>query len=333
LPDEEDLAIAPTLTLKVYEGPTYLSSDGVCCYRVKAIVSGKPAPDVEFSRDDSGGAWGSYKVQVNLCYENESYVLSASATNSEGTATDTLELSWECEIENEPEKQPDAMEYGTAFGIDYDNPDKYLAQGEQSKISDTGTIEKLYCEKKDINHLSSIYNWLTSKFSSFSAGGGHIGLVTVDQLLKERKLGGCHDHALVYAAVARQLGYPSVMLETASIPWIKQFQEDSEKAEVHKGHVFVEVYLDNNWILIDPTSGWYVKDNYDPAEPVIPLDKSGSEQKKEIYGYYAYLKGLDSWDMNIHGNPDTQKAMDETAIQIDLNNIHYPDYKFSRFFR
>jgi len=235
--------------------------------------------------------------------------------------------------EKEPKPQPDAVEYDTAFGIDYDNPDKYLSQGEQSKISDTKAIEKLYSEKKDMDHLCSIYNWLTSEFSSFTARGGHIGVVTVDQLLKERKLGGCHDYALVYSAVARHFGYPSVMLETASISWIKQFQEDREKAKAHKGHVFVEIYLDNKWILIDTTSGWYVKDNYNPAEPVIPLDKNNSEQQKEIYGYYAYLKGLDSWEMNIQSNSDTQNAMDETAIQIDLDNIHYPGYEFGRFFR
>jgi len=235
---------------------------------------------------------------------------------------------------NESTKEsPDttAAKYSTAFDIDYNNPDKYLVQGEQSKIPDTEAIEKLYNEEKGLDHLRQIYNWLNSEFSTFTASGGHIGVVTVEQLLNERSLGGCHDYALIYSAISRHFGYPAIMVETATIPWIKQFQENLQDADLHKGHVFVEAYLGNKWILIDPTSGWYVLDGYKPAQPVIPLDKNNAEKQREIYGYYAYLKGLDSWDMNIYSNSDTQKAMDEIATRVDLDEIYYPDYEFGQF--
>ncbi len=90
---------APTIELEIYEGPTYSEADSVCYYRVKAIVAGNPSPTVEFSKDDSLGAFGSKKVQVNLSDPSETYTLTATATNSEGTATNSITLSWGCEEE------------------------------------------------------------------------------------------------------------------------------------------------------------------------------------------------------------------------------------------
>ena len=94
---------APTITLEIYEGPT-LSND-ICYYRVKAIVTGNPGPDIDFSKDDSKGAWGDKKTQVNLSDPGETYTLTATAINSEGSDTDSIELSWGCEL---PELEKDS---------------------------------------------------------------------------------------------------------------------------------------------------------------------------------------------------------------------------------
>ncbi len=86
--------VAPTISLTIYEGPTL---DGnICYYRVQAAVTGSPT--VSFSKDDSGGAWGSKKVQINLNDSTDTYTLTATATNSEGSATDSITLSWGCAI-------------------------------------------------------------------------------------------------------------------------------------------------------------------------------------------------------------------------------------------
>ena len=41
---------APTIKLEIYEGPTYSATDDICYYRVKATVTGNPAPNVSFRR-------------------------------------------------------------------------------------------------------------------------------------------------------------------------------------------------------------------------------------------------------------------------------------------
>ena len=86
---------APTIKLEIYEGPTYVPAGDICWVRVKAVVTGKPAPTVKFSKDDSGGVWGTKKVQVNI-HRGEPYTLTATAKNSEGEDIATLPLTWGC---------------------------------------------------------------------------------------------------------------------------------------------------------------------------------------------------------------------------------------------
>ncbi len=93
--DPDDVE-APTIELIIYEGPIYSSGDEVCYYRIRADVTGTPNSDIDFSKDDSSGAWGSKKVQINLSDPADSYTLTATATNSEGSASDSITLSWGC---------------------------------------------------------------------------------------------------------------------------------------------------------------------------------------------------------------------------------------------
>jgi hypothetical protein len=83
----------PTLKIVVYEGPVILQDSDMCYYRVKAIVTGNPAPFVKFSKDDSNGVWGKNIAQVNL-KNGESYDLVATAVNSFGAATKHISLTW-----------------------------------------------------------------------------------------------------------------------------------------------------------------------------------------------------------------------------------------------
>lgn len=223
------------------------------------------------------------------------------------------------------------IDYQVAFGIDYTRPEQYLGQGEQSQISDPTVLDSLRTEEQSLAHLGDIYRWLKREFTVYSAHGQTIGVVTVDTLLTNRRLGGCHDHGLVYAAVARELGYPAVMARTVSIAWTEQFQAGVQGT--HVGHVFVEVYLDDKWLLIDSTNGWYVEEGYDPADPVIPLKGSIAGSNDEIYGFHVERKGIDTWDFGIHSPDESTEAMEAFARQLDLESIVYPEYNFKRFAR
>ena len=90
---EPEVQETPTISLAISEGPIPAGND-VCYYRVLATVTGKPAPTISFSKDDSNGAWGNNKVQINIAKSSPSYTLTATAKNSAGTATASITLDY-----------------------------------------------------------------------------------------------------------------------------------------------------------------------------------------------------------------------------------------------
>ena len=226
---------------------------------------------------------------------------------------------------------PEPIVYQAAFGIDYANPSLYLAQGEQTQISDPNALDPLRIQAEGVEFMAHIYWWLHEEFEAYSARGATVGVSTVDGLLAERRMGGCHDYGLVFAAAVRELGYPAVMVDSYSIAWVEQFQAGS--AESHIGHVFVEVYMDGKWTLVDPTNGWYVDEGYDPTQPVLPLKGAIAGTSDEVYGFYVDRKGVDSWAYGITKLAELLQAMDDLAGQLDLAAVSYPPYEFKHFQR
>lgn len=226
-------------------------------------------------------------------------------------------------------RQMPGQHYSAAFGIDYGHPEKYLAPGEQTHISNPAVINALRQKEQSIAHLGAIYFWIKRQFTTWSAGGQTIGRVTVDQLLTERRLGGCHDWGLVYAAVARQLGYPAVLVDTASIAWARQFQSGEKGPYV--GHVFVEVFVAGKWVLVDSTNNWYVEDGYDPANPIIPLRVGIAGPAEETYGFYVLRKGSDTWGYGVRNATELHRLMENSARQLQTETMVYPQYTFQRF--
>ena len=94
--DEDASKTVPTIELVIDEGPLYSKADDICYYRVRAIVTGEPFPEINFSKDDSQGSLGPNKAQINLKRDSKSCVLTATASNTKGEATDTLTLIWSC---------------------------------------------------------------------------------------------------------------------------------------------------------------------------------------------------------------------------------------------
>jgi len=220
------------------------------------------------------------------------------------------------------------VEYPTAFGIDYAHPEKYLPQGEQSKISNPAMLDSLRGREKSLAHLGEIYQWLHREFSFYSAGGATIGKVTGDDLLASRRLRGCTDCTLVYAAVVRELGYPALMVGGLNIEWIQRFQKGEQGGIV--GHAFVEVFLIDRWILIDSTNGPYVESGYDPANPAL-RDPRGSYYGVSSTGYRVMSKGVDTRACGIHSTEENSQAALSFARRVDVTSVTYPAYVWKTF--
>ncbi len=213
---------------------------------------------------------------------------------------------------------------------EYRQPELYLQAGEQSRLPDPDLLPGIDPDLPPLEQLRELFLWLHEDFSSYSAGGDTIGQTTVEELLELRELGGCHDYGLLFSAGARALGFPAVMVETYRLSWMRAYQEGSLEGG-YQGHIFVEVYLGDRWVLVDPVSGWYVAEGYDPGQQVIPLPEPSSDPPQERDGHYVDLRGTDSWAMGIYSVEDLNQRMEEVAEAFDPAAISFPQYTFQRF--
>lgn len=212
------------------------------------------------------------------------------------------------------------------FRIDYSSPELYLASGNQSTLNKKYSDEistQIKIESNNIKGVAEIFRWKQDYFRTYSAGGKLVGKITVNQIMEEKALSGCHDHGLVLVSVFRNYGFPAIMVDTAGIQWAWDYS--TEEQEGFAGHVFVEVYVNNNWILINSTSGEYVE-NYNPSNSVIPIT-SPDEDK----GYFVLFKGLDPEEYGITSIQQLTEHLKAFAQGVKSVDMHFPEYEITRF--
>lgn len=176
-----------------------------------------------------------------------------------------------------------------SFGIDYDDPDQYLIPGEQSDLQDSFFVEVM--EALDPlpagrQGLLLVCRWVNENFSFQNAGGGMVGIPTVNDLFESRTFYGCHSAALLISSILRSYGHPVVMIETAGVQWAHAYHAGNTQSFL--GHVMSEVFIDSSWILLDNNCSFVA--DYDPLNPFIPT------QDWNPNDYFVYAKGLDTWD-------------------------------------
>ncbi|MBE3090548.1 MAG: L,D-transpeptidase [Actinobacteria bacterium] len=98
-------------------GPEYAQDGAICYYRVKAEVTGNPAPQIIFSKDDSNGTWGSNIAQINLT-QDKAYNLVCDVKNPEGSGTSSITLNWVAGDNTSTSNE-------TTSSIDYSNPGNF----------------------------------------------------------------------------------------------------------------------------------------------------------------------------------------------------------------
>lgn len=221
---------------------------------------------------------------------------------------------------------PPARLETNAWQIDYSHPEKYLAAGTQTALTshDWATIEpELQLAPVDLASLKQLFLWKSKWFKSVNGGGRFVGRHNMQDLLRDRRLTGCHDHGLVVVSVLRHCGVPSVFVDATGIEWALDYPE---KTKSFRGHVFVEIYLNKAWMLLDSVSGEYIS-NYSPLNPLIPLKK-----RDDLKGFYVMFKGLDPADYGITRIEHLTNAQISYArlIRTEIHGFHYPDYVIRR---
>lgn len=95
---------------------------------------------------------------------------------------------------------------------------------------------------------------------------------TADKIIEDEYITGCTDDALVFIALVRACDIPTKYIETLDIGWIQNGGRPIQ------GHVYAGVYIDGEWILVDP------------ARRIFDVDLKNDTR-------VVLAEGLDSWDI------------------------------------
>jgi hypothetical protein len=113
--------------------------------------------------------------------------------------------------------------------------------------------------------------------------------------------GGCADYAVVFTALSRACGIPTVFVKTMDADWIREFRATGT-CKSWRGHVFLEVFVGGRWRLLEPGS-LVLYDDYDPAtRRVLPGER------------WAYDKGADPKEIVL--SPDWERWKLQTAAHF-----------------
>ena len=193
----------------------------------------------------------------------------------------------EPEVDKECKIDIDTIDF--SFGIDYNDPGKYLIPGEESDLNDIYLEEirdAVGTPENSIDDILLVCHWINQHFKFDNAGGGMAGKNTVDELYKIKTFYGCHSLALIISSVLREFGFPAIMIETADIQWGYNYHAGT--VQHFSGHVMTEIFIEDKWILLD-NNCTYVEE-YDFMDPFI------SKMYRPTAGYFVFAKGVDIWD-------------------------------------
>lgn len=202
----------------------------------------------------------------------------------------------------------DAIPQPSTDRIDYDHPENYLqlheSFGDEAKIRELAGKLKAGSPEKTI---AAINRWIGRNLKY--DGDAAYAWRNFDDVTASRCFGGCADYAVTFAALARACDIPTVFVKTMDVPWIYRFCETGT-CDVWSGHVFLEVYIDGKWKLLEPT-GCTLYDKYEPTQRILPGNR------------FAYDKGRDPYELVL--SLDWEKWKKQTAAyfhkDFDLSQL------------
>ena len=238
------------------------------------------------------------------------FLIALSCKNSDNVL-DNNEKDYPCNLNME--------NYDYSFGVQYDNSQLYLTPGTQSDLNDEyfEEIEIIIgTPSNTIPGIITVCDWFNHNFTFENAGGNMIGQKSVNELYESKTFYGCHSAALIISSILREFGFPTVMIETASVEWAYDYFDGVTQS--FEGHVMTEVYVLEKWILLD-NNGTFVED-YDCMNPFIStIDNQG---------LFTYAKGKDIWDYGVRDPSDTHNMMINFSDNVGcfedkFNSVNY----------
>lgn len=187
--------------------------------------------------------------------------------------------------------------------IDYEDPDKYLEIPES--LGSRESIEGLAVELKGESDRLTVRNVLEWKEQNLSYDSDlAYEWRNFDTVVEEGCIASCADEGIFCGTVLKAAGIPTVWVKTMDVDWIRDFKKGHGTSS-WRGHVFLEIYLDGKWCLLNPGEKMLYRD-YMPAMRILPGNRfaydKGNDPKAMVMSLQweewkkqtsAYFSGLD----------------------------------------
>lgn len=207
---------------------------------------------------------------------------------------------------------PDVFK-GFVENIDYSNPEAFLREGELTNFTDrVKKVADKINDEQDLTTIRAIWKEL-KKMSDKNVKEEKFEL-SADEILENGYLNGCGQYATVFATICRYKGIPAVQVHALNVDYIQK------KPVSSSGHVFVEVFIEDTWYLVDSTTGKIFLD-YDVNNFSYNI---GNGIK-----YYMFAKSIDNADAGIDSMNKMSNSVRKTFPNKDsFKSELYKDPKY-----
>lgn len=204
--------------------------------------------------------------------------------------------------------------------IDYTTPSKYLAMpatlGDREAIKTQALAFKADRDRKTV---LNVLNWMNTNLK-YQADLAYQWR-NYDTVIQDGCYGGCADYAIACGVLLKHAGIPTVWVKTMDVPWIWDFKK-GRQFKSWSGHVFLEIYIDQKWVLLDPGAKRVYVD-YSPKARILPGNR------------FAYHKGNDpkamimslQWEAWKQQTKTYFSQLDEGLLPVNIANADTLDPK------
>ena len=208
------------------------------------------------------------------------------------------------------------MFFGAAPNVDqvnYIHPKKYLTFPDSlgNRAAILAQASKLK-GKSDLDTIRSVLVWMDQnlKYDDKKAYQWR----NYDDVMREKTYGGCADQGVVCGVLLKGAGIPTVWVKTMDVAWIWDFKKGRPFTS-WSGHVFLEVFINGKWSLLDP-GGKTLYQDYSPKMRILPGQR------------FAYHKGNDpkamimslQWEEWKQQTDTFFRQLDEAFLPVDEKN-------------
>jgi hypothetical protein len=175
--------------------------------------------------------------------------------------------------------------------VDYLHPDKYLAIDRTvAPLAAVDSVASQIPAGEPVDVLRAIAFWMDTHLVLRPVSSSNsYRWRDFDRMLSDGFYFACADYAFFFGEVARAKGIPVVFVKTLDVDFLREMAATDGNPSSWRGHVFLEVYADGNWRLLDATAK-RLYGAYDPSVRILPGDRLAYDKGSDPYALVMSMR-------------------------------------------